>query len=259
MRVAGKPIYAALYTILLGVIMSIQLSQTQQIYGIGSPIQNNFPFPQGLARALTTSDQGLIGQVVVALGVPYMMTAYGSGATAGQYIWTQLETSGGGGVFSSLTVTPGPISLTGTTTINTSGSAVTTIGTGGTGVVNIGNATGNVAVTGTLTSTVGLTAGTSVVAGTGITATTGNISAVTGSIQALANNVYGQMIVAEGDAGSGTSSETALTNVSVPVAGGTGAFTITSATTSGAATNAGFIKMYVGTTAVFVPYYTTTA
>lgn len=180
--------------------MSIQLSQTQQIYGIGSPIQNNFPFPQGLARALTTSDQGLIGQVVVALGVPYMMTAYGSGSTAGQYIWTQLETSGGGGVFSSLTVTPGPVSLTGTTTINTTGSATTTIGTGGTGAVNIGNATGNTAVTGALAATGNisssagsLSAFTTITAGTNITATTGNIVATAGNIAASNGTVTGDV------------------------------------------------------------------
>lgn len=241
--------------------MSIQLSQTQQIYGIGSPIQNNFPFPQGLARALTTSDQGLIGQVVVALGVPYMMTAYGSGATAGQYIWTQLETSGGGGVFSSLTVTPGPVSLTGTTTINTTGSALTTIGTGGTGAVHIGNATGNTLVTGTLTSTVGLTAGTSVVAGTGITATTGNITASAGNIQALGGGgVFGTVVSATGDfPGSvGIAAENSLSNASVAVAGGTGAFTLTSTTGAGTGTNAGYIKMYVGVTPVYVPYFTAT-
>ena len=177
--------------------MSIQLSQTQQIYGIGSPIQNNFPFPQGLARALTTSDQGLIGQVVVALGVPYMMTAYGSGATAGQYIWTQLETSGGGGVFSSLTVTPGPISLTGATTINTTGAALTTIGTGGTGAVHIGNATGNTSVTGTLsaTGTISSSAGSVTaflaVTGASVTATSGNITATLGDIAASNGTVTG--------------------------------------------------------------------
>ncbi len=65
------------------------------------------------------------------------------------------ETSGAGvwystaaqGAFTALTVV-GTTSLTGTTTINASGSAATTIGTGGTGPVNIGNATGGTIVTG---------------------------------------------------------------------------------------------------------------
>lgn len=67
-----------------------------------------------------------------------------------------------------LTVTAGGAAITGTTTINNSGTAVTTIGTGGLGAVNIGNTMGNTAVTGSLAATATLTAG------TGITATNGN-------------------------------------------------------------------------------------
>jgi hypothetical protein len=124
-----------------------------------------------------------------------------------------------------LVATAGGISATGTTNINTSGAGVTSINTGGTGALNLGNATGGTAVTGNLGAT---------------------------------GTITGSTLYASGDAG-GVTGENTITNVSVPVAGGTGAFTITSATTAGAATNAGFIKMYVGTTAVFVPYYTTTA
>jgi trimeric autotransporter adhesin len=75
------------------------------------------------------------------------------------------------------TVSGGGASITGTTTINTTGSATTTIGTGGTGAVNIGNATGNTSVTGTLTTSAG------------ITATTGNIVATAGNLVASAGNV----------------------------------------------------------------------
>lgn len=91
--------------------------------------------------------------------------------TTGGGIWNQISTSGGSSSFSSLTVTPGPVSLTGTTNINTSGAAVTSIGTGGTGAVNIGNATGNTAVTGSLSATGGITGS------TGVTATNGNLNA----------------------------------------------------------------------------------
>lgn len=100
--------------------------------------------------------------------------------TSGAGRWL-LSTSGGAGIFSSLIVTPGPISLTGTTTINTSGAAATTIGTGGTGPVNIGNATGNTAVTGTLTSSAG------------ITATTGNLTATAGNL--ALNGVTSKIII----------------------------------------------------------------
>jgi hypothetical protein len=70
--------------------------------------------------------------------------------TTGGGRWSTLF--GTAGSFTSLTVV-GATSLTGATTINTSGAAATTIGTGGTGTVSIGNATGNTAVTGNLTVT----------------------------------------------------------------------------------------------------------
>jgi len=75
----------------------------------------------------------------------------------------------GAGVLTALTVT-GTTALTGTTTINTSGSAVTTIGTGGTGAVKIGNATGNTQFTG------------NIVASTTLTATLGAITATNGNL-----------------------------------------------------------------------------
>lgn len=166
-----------------------------------------------------------------------------AGTNAGNAIWQLLEVGGGSGVFSSLTVTPGPISLTGTTSINTSGSGVTTIGTGGTGAVNIGNATGNTAVTGTLTTSAG------------ITATTGNITASTGSIIASTNIVAGVEAVALGDLGSGVASTTALTNVTATAAGGG---TVTFAANGGAnITQTGWLKMYVGTSIAYVPWFTT--
>ena len=156
-------------------------------YGLNQPLIKNTPAPVIARRAPTTADNKYaLGQLWiepkntsnVAQNLAWILTSVINNSAN----WLALVGGGGAGSFASLVVTPGPISLTGTTTINTTGSAVTTIGTGGTGAVNIGNATGNVAVTGTLTSTVGLTAGTSVVAGTGITATTGNITASDGNV-----------------------------------------------------------------------------
>jgi hypothetical protein len=58
--------------------------------------------------------------------------------------WVQVS-QGAGGAFTTLTVTPGPITLTGTTNINSAGNAVTYIGVApGAGTVNIGNDTGGV-------------------------------------------------------------------------------------------------------------------
>jgi hypothetical protein len=223
----------------------------QVSYGLTQALITEAPAPILAQRAPTVNDKKwALGQLWIysSTNAAYVLTSIVSNSAT----WLQIESSGGAGSFSTLTVTGlstlGATTIVGTANINTTGTAAT----------NIGNATGNVAVTGTLTSTVGLTAGTSVVAGTGITATTGNISATAGNIQALAGGIIGEAVAITGDLG-GTTSEVTLTNVSVPVSGGTGAFTITSATTSGAATNAGFIKMYVGTAAVFVPYYTTTA
>lgn len=80
----------------------------------------------------------------------------------------------------------------GVTHINITGSAATVIGTGGTGVVQIGNATGNTAVTGALSTT------TTVTAGTGVTATTGNIVASAGNITSTVGSVSAATTVTAG-------------------------------------------------------------
>ena len=122
-----------------------------------------------------------------------------AGANNGQAIWQQIEAAGGAGDFSSLTVSPGPTSITGITNINTGlGSGVTNIGVGGTSAVNIGNSTGNVTIpAGNLTVTLGnistaagsISSHTTLTAGTGITATTGNITASTGDVVATLGNL----------------------------------------------------------------------
>lgn len=62
---------------------------------------------------------------------------------------------------------------------------------------------------------------------------------------------------AQADPGSGTASKTILTNV-VNTSVSTGAMTILS-TTSNPGNSAGYIKMYVGTSVVYVPYFTNIA
>ena len=62
---------------------------------------------------------------------------------------------------------------------------------------------------------------------------------------------------AQADHGTGISSTTMLTNV-VNTTQGAGALTLLS-TNGNSGTNAGFIKMYVGTTAVYIPYFTSIA
>lgn len=137
-------------------------------YGLFQAINNLAANPIVAKRAPLAQDQAQLGTIWVypaTNGVWILTSVVNNSAT-----WS--DVSGAAGGFTSLTVSPGPIALTGTTTINTSGAGVTTIGTGGTGAVNIGNATGNTAVTGSLTASTGLVATTG-----GITATgTSNIN-----------------------------------------------------------------------------------
>jgi hypothetical protein len=133
-------------------------------YGLTNALQNVFPSPIVAKRAPTVNDTKYqLGQIWLVPSVPssYILISVISNVAT----WLLLATGAGAGVFASLTVTPGPISLTGTTTINTAGAATTTIGTGGTGAVAIGNATGNTIITGTL----GVTGVTSVNTGTAVT------------------------------------------------------------------------------------------
>lgn len=163
-------------------------------YGLNDPLPVGAPQPIISNRAPTANDSAEIGTLWInkTANASYTLTSI----TNSLAVWT--ANAGGGGAFTSLTVTPGPISLTGNTTINTTGAAATTIGTGGTGAVNIGNATGNTAVTGALSTTTTLSAGTTVTAGTGITATTGNIIASTGNITATAGAVSAGTTVTAG-------------------------------------------------------------
>lgn len=146
-------------------------------YALNQPLNGTPPFPIiSKLRAPTTKDIGYPLSTIwiyTVTNTPYLLTS----VVAGSANWFNLTTGGGAGTFTSLTVTPGPATITGTTNINTTGSAVTSIGTGGTGAVNIGNATGNTAVTGTLTTSAG------------ITATTGNIVATAGNISTTNGNV----------------------------------------------------------------------
>lgn len=147
--------------------MSVQ-QFNQVAYGLTQALIPEFPAPIISTRTPGTGDKAQLGTLWVntATNAAYFLTSIVNNSAT----WTAFQ--GGAISGSSLTITPGPISLTGTTGINTSGAAVTTINTGGTGALHLGNATGNTQVTGSLTASTGLTA----TAG-GITATgTSNIN-----------------------------------------------------------------------------------
>ena len=130
-----------------------------------------------------------------------------------------------------LTVTAGGAAITGTTTINTSGSAVTSIGTGGTGATNIGNATGNTAVTGSLTASTGLVATTG-----GITATgTSNINTSGAAVTSIGTGGTGATNIGNATGNTAvTGSLTASTGL-VATTGGITATGTSNINTSGAA------------------------
>jgi|SRR5690348_3422826 len=156
-------------------------------YGLNQPLNLENPSPIIAKRNPTTSDFAFPTTIWTntTTNSLYILASVSNGTAN----WVLLEVGGGTGIFSNLTVTPGPISLTGTTGINVAGAALTSIGTGGTGQVRIGNTTGNTAVTGTLTATGNIassggsvSAFSTLNAGTGITTTTGNITATAGGV-----------------------------------------------------------------------------
>lgn len=137
-------------------------------------------------RAPTTADKAPIGTlwIYVTTNAPYILTSIVNNLAT----WQLLEAASGAGVFSSLSVTPGPVTLVGTTNINSTGTAATLIG----------NATGNTAVTGSLSTTTSLAATTTVTAGTGLTVTTGNATVSTGNITATLGSVSAGTTVTAG-------------------------------------------------------------
>lgn len=202
--------------------------QTTPYYG-GGQVLNPANVKKTVGAPPTTKTEDHLGTLAIdnAAAVGYLLVSKSGGIDT----WAQLEASGGGGTFTALTVT-GASTLTGTTHVNITGSAVTTIGTGGTGAVNIGNATGNTAVTGSLT------------ASTSLTATLGNITATNGSFVA---STAGTGIVFTPGTASGTTTATLnarvgqITITTPSIAGGaTATMTITNSAITGSTTQVGY-------------------
>jgi len=263
------------------------IQKKNNLYGFEAPLSNLPVEPIISLRIPTTHDFASLGRlwIVPSLNEAFVITSIVSNVAN----WELLATSGPSGNFTSLAVTPGLSSLSaltqvGTALINASGAGVTTIGTGGTGAVNIGNATGGVAITGatgitgasTLVGTALINASGAAVTtiGTGGTGAvhignaTGNTTvlgtlAVTGAITSTlsitaSQAVVGLQVIATGDLGNGFAAETSLTNASV-VAGGTSAgMKVQTSAGAGVTASAGFLKLYLGVTPIYVPYWTQT-
>lgn len=228
-------------------------------YGLSQALINVFPTPIVSTRDPLASDRAQLGTTWVnkSSNDAFVLTSVVAGAS------TWVGVGGGTGTFTSLTVNPGNITATAGNINATAGSmsAGTTI-TAGTGIVST---TGNITASAGNVSAIGgsVSAGTTVTAGTGITATTGNIVASVGNINATlgsvtaGSNIAGLMIGATGDAGSGAATVTQFTNATNTTQS-TGALSIVS-TTANPGNNAGFIKIYVGLTTAYVPYFTNIA
>jgi hypothetical protein len=158
----------------------MSVHQRQNVaYGLSQALIPEAPAPIAAKRSPTATDYAVIGTIWsnVLTNQVYIL------ASIVANVATWVSVAGGAGVFSSLTVTPGPINLTGTTNINTAGNATTNIGTGGTGLVNIGNATSGTNISGPLTQSGGAVqinvAGTST---TQIGNATGNVTIPQGNL-----------------------------------------------------------------------------
>ena len=194
-------------------------------YGLSEPLLNVFPAPIVSVRDPLTTDKAQLGTVWV-----NKLTNDASVITsivANAATWVPI--GGGAGTFTSLTVNPGNITATAGNISATAGS---------------------------------LNAGTTITAGTGLTVTTGNLNVsagsviVTGSVTASVAT-SGRTLSATGDSGSGFATFTTLTNVT-NTAQSSGNLLVLS-TTGNNGSNAGFIKVYVGLTTAYIPYYTNIA
>lgn len=224
--------------------------------------------------------------------------------TATNTVWLLAGTSSGlpqwrevagttSNTFASITVTTGPNSITGTTTIPSgswtwtlgdiivaAGNITATLGavsagttvTAGNGV--IATAGGVTATAGDITATAGdivatagaVSAGTTVTAGTGVIATTGGVTATAGDITATANNIVASagnitatlglvsgVAVRATGTNAGLAGTTTLVNDTAGAAGA-GVFTIKSNSANNA-DSTGFIAVRVGTDLKYIPFF----
>jgi hypothetical protein len=173
------------------------------VYGLSQAILAATPAPIVSKRNPAANDYAAVGTIwcnITNNNVYILASIVANVAT-----WIQVQAEGGGGVFASLVVDPGPtilngnttmtggtISATGTINLNAAGAGVTAIGTG-TGAVNIGNATGaltisavtNINTTTALATNIGA-GGTGVV---NIGNATGNTNIPAGDLIVAAGNV----------------------------------------------------------------------
>lgn len=223
--------------------MSVSNIRPRTAYGITDALLNTPPMPIISKRAPLTSDMAPLGQIWIytTTNTPYILTSIVSNLAN----WTLLVASGGAGVFTS--VTAATTVTAGTGFIATAGGLAATAG-------NITTAAGNMSASGSVTAGTSMSAGTTITAGTGISATAGDIVAVgAGSVGGIVEAA--KVLQADGDSptmGLGTTTQYTGIKNGTPVS--SGVFSITG-TTATPGTNAGFIKIWVGTQEAWIPYF----
>lgn len=152
-------------------------------YGLNQPL-NELPFPPIIAlRDPETNDKANLGTMWVNkdAGRAFVLTSIVNGS----YIWEPLA---GAVTLPSLTVNPGPISLTGDTTINITGTEQTSIGNTSADVFLTGD---NVNITGSGTGVITLSGETAINGDTFINFATNNNTTIgnTGDTSIFGNNI----------------------------------------------------------------------
>lgn len=247
--------------------MAINRTTQGVAYGLSDALLEVFPQPIVSTRDPQAGDKAQLGTVWVNKSTNdfFVLTS----VVANSATWS--SPSNGSGIFSSLEATTGDITAD-------LGNIVATVGnvTAGGVMTADGNITSNsgniIAAAGEFNATAGgITVATDITTTTGnvvvtlgnigvdagnITVSAGDITAVGGNIVAAAGVVNGVQVEATGDLG-GVVSVTSLTNVTNTTQGA-GDLTIKS-TTGNPGDNTGFIKIYVGSTTAYVPYFTNIA
>lgn len=221
-------------------------------YGLTNALPTIFQPPIIAKRAPTSADQADLGAIWI---YPAQNTSWNlTSIVAGKATWTTSGGSGGNGVFASVEATTGNItadvgnivatagSISAATTITAGGSIISTAG-------NIGTLSGNISASG------------NVIAGTGMLVTTGGITVSSGNVMVSGSVSAGSVLsarslAATGDSG-GFATITTFTNVT-DTAQSTGTLSIKSDSANNG-NNTGFLKVYVGLTTAYVPYFTTIA
>ena len=214
--------------------MSLSNLRKSVAYGLSGPLPGIPSFPLVSKRAPTVNDKAPFGQLWVdqTTDTIYFLTS----TRNNQANWINPSAEGGTGIFASVTATTGNITATLGSIQANNGISTTTGGI----TASAGNIT---AVNGNIVATAG-----SLNASGNIVSSSGDIVATNGFVDA------GTVLRASGDqAGlAGTVQFSSVTDTTI----GAGALTITSAGV-GSYSNTGLLKIYIGTTAAYIPYFVT--